>query len=123
MNKAIFDDCVINPFITGLKILALYREYWRKPNIQRERRHVHPFTHDYQLVGFFDGAAKERAGGSGFILYLNKEHFFQGWMGLASSTNNLSEVTAVWLLLFWAHRMNIKDLKIYGDSLLIIKWL
>jgi len=84
---------------------------------------VRPFIPEYQMVGYFDGAAKDGAGGCGFILYINKDHYYRGWMGIDTCTNNLSELTAVWSLLYWARRLNIRELKIYGDSLIVIDWL
>jgi len=74
-------------------------------------------------VGFFDGAAVDGMGGCGFILHINKEHFYRGWTGLLMCTNNLAEITAVWTLLFWANKLDTKDLRVYGDSLLVINWL
>lgn len=103
--------------------MVMYREYWNRGLMQRNRRHILPFTHDFHMVSFFDGAAKNGTGGSGFVLYINKDHIYHGWTGLATCTNNLSEFTAVWLLLYWAHRMDIRELKIYGDSQLVIGWL
>ena len=38
-------------------------------------------------------------------------------------TNNLAEFTTVWSLLIWACHRQIKELRIFGDSLLVIEWL
>jgi len=97
---SIFDDVSINPFITGMKILVCYREYWKKNISQASRRIVRPFLPKYQLAGYFDGAANDGASGCGFILYINKDHFYRGWMGIDTCTNNLSELSALWSLLY-----------------------
>lgn len=122
-NRALFDDDHISPFITGLKILTIYREYRRQPSILKKRRLIQPFIYDFQLVGYFDGATKDGVGGCGFVLYLNENHYYRGWMGLVTGTNNLAELSAIWALLYWAHYLNINSVNIYGDSLLIINWL
>jgi len=121
-NRCLFEDSEINPFYTGLKILASYKEYW---TIQKGKkcRQITSLNCDYTLVGFFDGAAVDGHGGCGFTLYISRDHRFQGWMGIKSCTNNMAELTAAWSLLFWAHTLHIKELKIYGDSLLVIDWL
>lgn len=106
-----------------MRIMVLYKEYWKESKTMRKRRHILPFTHDYQMVGFFDGAAKDETGGCGFILYLNKEHYFRGWMVLDYSTNNFSELMAVWILLHWAHIQDLRDIKIFGDSRIVLGWL
>jgi len=75
------------------------------------------------MVGFFDGAALDGNGGCGFIIYISEAHFYRGWTGLENNTNNLAEITALWSLLYWAHNRHVTELKIYGDSLLVIGWL
>jgi len=121
-NSIIFEDRNTNWLITGLKILALYKEYLTvtKP---RKIRDVPPLDIELVMVGFFDGAAVDGMGGCGFILYINKEHFYRGWTGLLACTNNLAEITAVWSLLYWANKLNLKELRVCGDSLLVINWL
>jgi len=90
--------------------MVLYKEYWSSGNAVRVRRHILPFSHDFQRVGFFDGA-----GGCGFIIYLTEDHFFRGWMGLDISTNNFSELMTVWLLLHWAHKQDLRDIRIFRE--------
>ena len=46
--------------------------------------------------GFFDGAAAEKIGGSGFVIYINDTHFFSFSMGCGSSTNTRAELLALW---------------------------
>jgi len=121
-NRCLFEDTAINPVSTALKIVASYKEYWTQP-MRKLGRQLPPFTCDYKFVGFFDRAALERNGGCGFILYINEDHCFHGWMGISSCTNNMAELTALWCLLFWAMQQNVKELKILGDSLLVINWL
>jgi len=121
-NRCIFEDVFVNPQYTGLKILASYREYCTQLP-KKPIRMITPFNPIYRLAGYFDGAAANGKGGCGFILYISKEHFFRGCTGLLHSSNNLAELTAVWSLLFWARHRQIKDIRIFGDSQLVIKWL
>jgi len=62
------------------------------------------------------------AAASYFISMINT-HYYRGWTGLVDSTNNLAEITTVWTLLYWAHKIQVKELRIFGDSLLVIGWL
>ena len=62
-------------------------------------------------------------GGCGFTLYISGEHLYHGWMGINICTNNMAELTALWCLLYWAQTLHIKEMRIFGDSLLIIDWL
>jgi len=75
------------------------------------------------LAGFFDGAAVNGKGGCGFVLYISQKHYYHGWLGILSSINNLAEITALWSLLYWALHLNIKELRVFGDSLLVINWI
>jgi len=105
-----------------MKTIAIYKEYWTQPR-NRLIRQPPPFHCDHSLVGFFDGAASNGKGGCGFVLYINEDHFYHGWLGIFSRTNNLAELTALWSLLYWSLHLNIKELRIFGDSLLVINWL
>ena len=49
--------------------------------------------------GFFDGAASDNIGGSGFFIYLNEHHFFSFTMGCGHSTNTRAELLASWVVL------------------------
>lgn len=107
---------------TGIKILSFFKEFF-KDTKPRRNRVVPPLHTNFDLAGFFDGVAANGRGGCGFILYLNKEHFFRGWTGLKDSTNNLAEVFAAWALLHWALLLKLTNLSIFGDSLFVINWL
>jgi len=121
-NRCIFEDVFINIHITVLKILATYKEYYQQKDTQQTRV-IPPFRPSYEMAGYFDGAAASGKGGCGFVLYLSKEHFFRGYTGILHSSNNLAELTALWSLLLWARYRKIKDLRIFGDSQLVIRWL
>jgi len=44
-------------------------------------------------------------------------------MGIDPCTNNIAEIVVVWLLLYWAYRLDIRILDIFGDSKIVIEWL
>ena len=73
--------------------------------------------------GFFDGAAAEKIGGSGFVIYLNDAHFYSFSMGCGCSTNTREELLALWAVLRVSLMMGLPIHMIFGDSLVIISWL
>jgi len=73
--------------------------------------------------GFFDGAAAEKMGGSGFLIYINDMHFFSFSMGCGRSSNTRAELLACWAILKVSLLMGIPIQLIYGDSMVIISWL
>jgi len=89
----------------------------------RGRRNIGPLVIDAYPVGYFDGAAQESRGGCGFLPRLSESHSFKGWMAVEESTNNFSELVAAWALLFWARHMDIRELRLFGDSRVVIDWL
>ena len=113
---------MLNWMHTGMKIISLFKEYI-KETIPRKIRVIPPLDINHALIGFFDGAAVDGRGGSGFILYISKHHFYRGWTGLLASSNNLAETFAVWILLYWANQLKLTHLRVFGDSLLVINWL
>ena len=75
---------------------------------------------------YFDGASKGNPGlgGSGFVIYNlseNCEIYSQSRFIGKRVTNNYAEYFGLYLGLSKAYAMNIRNLHIYGDSLLIIK--
>ena len=73
--------------------------------------------------GFFDGAAAENIGGSGYVIFINDSHFFSFSMGCGSSTNTRAKLLAGWAILRVSLLMGLPMQLIYGDSLVIISWL
>ena len=49
--------------------------------------------------GFFDGAAAENIGGSGFVIFLSDSHYFSFSLGAGCSTNTRAELLALWAVL------------------------
>ena len=73
--------------------------------------------------GYFDGAATDNIGGSGFVIYLNEHHFFCFSIGCGHGTNTKVELLASWAVLRVSQMMGIPIHLIFGDSLVIISWL
>jgi len=121
-NSKVFKGSPPHAFMTGWKAIHHFNEFDKqqvvKANIVRD-----PFSLTDFPAGFFDGAAQGASGGCGFVLYLRSCHKYQGWLHLDHCTNNFSEMVAVWSLLYWANRKNIKVVRIFGDSRLVIDWL
>ena len=66
--------------------------------------------------GFFDGAAAENIGGSGYVIFINDSHFFSFSMGCGRSSNTRAELLACWGILSVSLLMGIPLQLIYGDS-------
>ena len=77
----------------------------------------------YFPCGFFDGAAAESIGGSGFVIFINDSHFYSFSMGCGRSSNTREELLAGWAILRVSLLMGLPMQLIYGDSLVIISWL
>ena len=73
--------------------------------------------------GFFDGAAADNLGGSGFVIFINDSHFFSFSMGCGRSMNTREELLARWAILRVGILMGIPMKLIYGDSMVVISWL
>jgi len=120
----VFEDMHPNCYLTCSKILGLYNDYGGgdQPAV-REHRVINPLLIDSYPVGFFDGVAQGNKGGCGFRLWIDESHSFKGWTGVDGCLNNFSELVAAWAILFWSKRMNIKEIRIFGDSRVVIDWL
>jgi len=121
-NGIIFEDRRSHWMFSGMKILSLYKEFYKEPK-QAICRKIPAIVFDFNLIGFFDGAAASGRGGSGFVLFINQDHFYRGWTGILECSNNLAELFAVWSLLYWAHHLKLSCFRVFGDSLLVINWL
>jgi len=120
-NLRIFEDVKPNSYLVGMRIIHHYNEYRSLDKPVSFSRQIEPMTLDQYPVDFFDGAAQHEKGGCGFILFMSGDHYYKEWMGIDISTNNLSELMVA--LLFWAQELSIKELKIFGDSCIVIDWL
>jgi len=121
-NSMVFKGTRPNETLTGWKAIHHFNEFNNQLVAKASRLRV-PFCLSDYPAGFFDGAAQGEYGGCGFVLHVNCSHKYQGWLHLDHCSNNFSELVAVWCLLYWANRRNIKDIHIYGDSRMVIDWL
>lgn len=79
-------------------------------------------TTKYEM--YFDGCSKGNpgAGGAGAVIYADKEEISAQCVYVGSRvTNNYSEYTGIKIGLERAQELGIKNLTVYGDSLLVIK--
>ena len=70
-------------------------------------------------LGFFDGAHKYGWCGAGVILQLRRNHFFRLSMGLG---HVFAELMALWGLLWFTRKRGILELRVVGDSKVVIDW-
>ena len=75
-----------------------------------------------EYVLHFDGCSKGNPGPSGIGAVISKLDIEEwcGWQYIGKKTNNQSEYSALILGLNQAISRNIKELQVYGDSLLVI---
>lgn len=71
---------------------------------------------------FFDGGSRGNPGcsGSGYVIYDENKIYKSGYRYLGVNTNNYAEYTAL-LLALRSIKDHNKELKIYGDNLLVVK--
>jgi len=86
------------------------------------KRMIEPLSDLLYPIAFFDGAAQGSTGGVGCRFWISPVHFFDLWMGLEQCTNNCSEIIALWVCLYWGKVLGITDLRIRGNSKVIIDW-
>jgi len=123
-NEIIFEDRFPDCSLTFSRILGLYKDYGMGSLLPRKTlRIIEPLLLDTYPVDFFDGAAQGHDGGCGFRIWMDRAHFINGWLGIENCTNNFSELVAVWILLYWALHLNLRDIRIFGDSRVVIDWL
>ena len=75
------------------------------------------------MEGFFDGASRGNPGTAGagaLLVNENGETVWETARFLGTKTNNEAEYTALILLLKAAKERGVKELKIYGDSKLVV---
>jgi len=54
---------------------------------------------------------------------LDGSHSFKYWMWIDYCTNNFSELVAASALLYWARHLDVRDIRIFRDSRVVIDWL
>ena len=91
-----------------LKILDLVASYPPKQHI------VHV------AMGFFDGIAQRLIGGVRAVLYINRDHHFLIQLGCGTNTNSRAELLAAYGLLFMANSMGLPELRVLGDSKMVV---
>lgn len=75
-----------------------------------------------QVVGFFDGASQRSICGGGIRICCSNTHNFHLHVGLGDGDRLKAELLALRCLLWFARRKGIKNLHLYGDSLLVVSW-
>lgn len=78
-----------------------------------------------KVRAYFDGASQgnPQICGAGGIIFLEKSHSLKFRAGLVQGTNNYAELMAFKLHLTLASEKGITNLQIFGDSLLVMKWM
>ena len=73
-------------------------------------------------MGFFNGAAKDGICRDGMIIQMENSFSYKLCMDAGRGTNTKSELLPLWELLFFVSQRKIIDLKVLGDSKVIIDW-
>lgn len=60
--------------------------------------------------------------GAGAVLHLNTTVSYRLLLNLGPGTNTHGELCALWLLLFFARRLQVSSIVVLGDSSSIISW-
>ena len=78
------------------------------------------------MVFFFYGAKdiSKNLCGVGFVIHISESHYFHFSLGLGSRTNMYAELVSLWGAMLVAHKFpHLKKLNIFGDSLVVIRWI
>ena len=75
------------------------------------------------MIVFFYGATTLSLGGVGVVLYISHTHFYSLKIGCGSSTNTRAELLALWGFIHITCAMGLSQLKVFGDSKIIINWI
>ena len=97
-NKCIFENW--KPAIPALiiRIEGLLNTY-PAPTKSLKIRKISPKPVLTFPRGFFDGATVDNISGSGFVIYLNEQHYFCFSIGSGLGTNTRAELLASWAVL------------------------
>lgn len=74
-------------------------------------------------MGYFDCAVQWGICGCRFVLQMDDRWSLRGMMVGGVGTNNIAEILSLWIFLSFALIHGVTDLKVFGDSKLIIDWL
>lgn len=122
-NATVFRSQVYNVQFICNWILGLYALHKGDTSDSFHRKRlIEPLSDLLYPIAFFDGAAQGLSGGVGCRFWITLDHHYDLWMGLEQCTNNCSEIIALWVSLYWAKVLGITDLRIRGDSMVIIDW-
>jgi ribonuclease HI len=122
-NSTLFGSKFIPPIISFTLIEARLNEYNAMLAYKKKQRCIEPlnFRKDSPW-SFFDGASQDNSKrcGVGFILYLNDNVYYRFKSNLGAGSNNWGELMSLFFLLKCAITKNVANLKIFGDSSLVI---
>ena len=107
-------------FIDIWKMLPQIDNFFKKSNDRKKLEKIYP-DFDFRLM--FDGGSRGNPGLSGagaVIYYFDKEIWSESFFVGVNATNNHAEYAGLILGLQQAKSLNIKYLKVEGDSLLVI---
>lgn len=92
-------------------------------NILSDQRNVGSFhlTFDDPVL-LFDGAAQLGNCGARGVIFLNQNHFYTFCLNCGKGTNIRAELLALWCVARVANLFVLANIKIYGDSRVMIKW-
>lgn len=126
-NLLTFKGISLSIWVIVLNILVAFRE-WCPDGIQARkssnRLKSPPSMPENGCKGLFDGSSQrnDSIGGASAIICLNEYKSFKLKMNYGEKTNSRCELLALWMLLFFANHLGIKDIHVGGDSKVIIVW-
>jgi len=121
-NSSIFQNVTPNHHSLCNWILKCYGMYGDFHTASKGVTVIEPLTDLLFPVGFFDDAAQGHLGGVRCHIWRTQSHFIDLWIGIENCSNNCAEIIALCLCLFWARYLHITDIRIFGDSRVIIDW-
>lgn len=121
-NCAIFNGRVLEVKACGLSVLKM-AHFYNNEKLKPISSRISLFSFIVnQSVLFFDGAAQHGLCAAGGVIFLNKDHYFTLGLNCGFGTNMKADPLALWCVMKTANIFGLVDLKVYGDSRVIIKW-
>ena len=109
---------VQNTVFHCLNLVATYPTAFRR----WKHRNIGPGPQCLDAIGFFNGATTLNAGGIGAVLYIGNDLFYSIRLGCGHNTNSRAELLALFGLLYVSHDMGLPEIRVHGDSMMVIDW-
>lgn len=106
------------------RIVSNYGDYHKEEDHCKRRLPRQPFFFLDGPSSFFDRASQNDGSicGVGALLKINYSCFYKLRMGCGKGSNTRGELLTLWSLVHFSYTKQVSNLRVYGDSKVIIDW-